>query len=60
MEVQVEANSYMTRAMQLFIYSLLVPQSKASTSVDLCSSVCIWMYSHIETTDGNALKPRVL
>lgn len=56
--MQVEANSYVMRAMQLLIYGLFVPQSKASTSVDLCTSVCIWMYySHIETTDGIALKP---
>lgn len=56
--MQVEANSYMMRAMQLLIYGLFVPQSKASTSMDLCTSVCIWMYySHIETTDGIALKP---
>lgn len=53
MEVQVEANSYMTRAMQLFIDGLLVPQSKGSTSVDLCTSVCIWMYSHRETQMGS-------
>lgn len=57
MEVQVEAIPNMMRTMQLLTYGLLVPQSKASTSVDLCTSVCIWMYSHTETTDGIALKP---
>lgn len=57
MEVQGEANSYMMRAMQLLIYGLLVPQSKASTSMDLCTPVCIWMYSHIKNTAGIILKP---
>lgn len=55
--MEVQANFHMMRAIQLFTYGLLVPQSKASTSTDLCSSVCIWMYSHIETTHGIALKP---
>lgn len=57
MEVQAEASSYMTRAMQLFLYGLLVPQSKAGISMDLCTPICIWMYSHTEITDGITLKP---
>lgn len=46
----------MMRTMLLLTNNLFVPESTSGTSMDLCISSCIWMYSCVETTDGITLK----